>query len=473
MKRTILPFLLLIMMQANSQSKNFIVILTDDQGYEDLGCFGSKRMNTPNIDKLAKEGMKLTSFYTSSSVCSPSRASLLTGRMPKRVGVPAVLFPNSKTGLPETEITIAELLKSKGYKTAVIGKWHLGHLKQFLPTNQGFDYYFGLPYSNDMSIAKELQISKNIKLNNGYTLNKLKTDQQQTELNRKDKSIKNIMPLMRNEEVVEYPVDQSQLTKRYTQEAVSFIKRNKKNPFFLYLPHTMPHHPLYVSKDFDGSSGNGVYTDAIQEVDWSVGQIVKTLKESGLDKETFILFCSDNGPANRYNNPEWASAGPLRGVKFDTFEGGQRVPAIVWAPGTIKPNTESDEITSTLDILPTIAHYTGIALPQNRIYDGYNLTDLFRGETIISPRKEVYFYTANRKTIEGIRVGDWKYLEKGSRFTTLNNKGEKPTKLVGDIKPMLFNLNKDVIERANVFDKYPEKVTELKRKMKEFDASIK
>jgi arylsulfatase A len=460
-------------MQVHSQPKNFIIIMTDDQGYEDLGCFGSKRMNTPNVDNLAKEGMKLKSFYTSSSVCSPSRASLLTGRMPKRVGVPAVLFPNSKTGLPETEITIAELLKSKGYATAIIGKWHLGHLKQFLPTNQGFDYFFGLPYSNDMSIAKELDVSKNVKLNNGYTLSKLKADQQRTAVNRKDKSIKTIMPLMRNEEVIEYPVDQSQLTKRYTHEAVSFIKKNKKNPFFLYLPHTMPHHPLYVSKEFDGSSGNGVYADAIQEIDWSVGQIVETLKENGLDKETFILFCSDNGPANRNNNPEWASAGTLRGVKFDTFEGGQRVPAIVWAPGTIIPNTESDEITSTLDILPTIASYSSVTLPQNHIYDGYNLADLFSGDTIISPREEMYFYTANSKTIEGIRVGDWKYLEKGSRFTTLNNKGEKPTKQVGEIKPMLFNLNGDVIEHVNLIDKYPAKVAELKHKMNAFDTSIK
>jgi arylsulfatase A len=471
-KPTILLFLLLVVLKIHAQPKNFIVIFTDDQGYEDLECFGSKRMKTPNINKLASEGMKLTSFYTSSSICSPSRASLLTGRFPKRVGIPAVLSPNATIGLRKEEITIAKLLKSKGYATAIIGKWHLGHLKQFLPTNHGFDYYFGLPYSNNMSIAKELDVSKNIQLKNGYTMDRLNIDKEQTVRNRKDKSIKSIMPLMEGEQIIEYPVDQSQLTKRYTEKAVDFISKNKKNPFFLYLPHSMPHLPLYTSKEFEGSSGNGLYADVIQEIDWSVGEIVKALKKNGLDKDTFIIFCSDNGPANRHDKPDWSSAAPLRGVKFDTFEGGQRVPAIVWAPGEVKANSESDEITSTLDILPTIAHYAGIKLPKNRVYDGYNLSDFFSGKTTTSPRNEMYFYTAGSKMIDGIRVGSWKYLEKGSKFTTLHKKGKHYKKQVGNISPMLFKLDKDIGEKINLYDKYPEKVAELKRKMKAFDASI-
>jgi arylsulfatase A len=216
-------------LQASAAPKNFIVILTDDQGYEDLGCFGSTRIKTPNIDQLAREGMKLTSFYTASSVCSPSRAALLTGRMPKRVGVPAVLFPWSETGLPEEEITIAEMLKTRGYATGMVGKWHLGHLKKYLPMKQGFDSWFGLPYSNDMSIAKELNLAEDLKLVNGWTIERLQADILQYQEDYK--SMKNIMPLMQGEEVIEYPVDQSLLTKRYTEEAVRFIRENKDRPF--------------------------------------------------------------------------------------------------------------------------------------------------------------------------------------------------------------------------------------------------
>lgn len=453
-----------------AQPINFIIILTDDQGYDDLSCFGSTRIQTPNIDKLAKEGTRLTSFYTSSSVCSPSRASLLTGRMPKRVKVPEVLFPYSQTGLPQKEITLAEILKTKGYKTAVIGKWHLGHLAQFLPEKQGFDYYYGLPYSNDMSIAKELSLAKDIRLNDGYTLEKIQADVAQYQ---KDyKSMKGVMPLMRNNEIIEYPVDQSTLTKRYTREAVRFIEKNKDEPFFLYLPHTMPHHPLFVSENFAGTSGNGLYCDIIQEIDWSVGEIVKALKENGLDKETFILYCSDNGPANRFKKPDLALSEEFRGVKFDTFEGGQRVPAVLWAPGNVKANTVSDEIASTLDIFPTIAHYAGIALPTDVVYDGYNLADFLSGKSKKSPRDEMYFYTANSTTIDGIRVGNWKYLEQGSVWTTQLADGEETKKRTDPAEPMLFKLDQDLGETGNLFSKYPEKAKELKRKMKEFDDAI-
>lgn len=456
--------------QVKAAPKNFIIILADDQGYEDLGCFGSTRIKTPNIDRLADEGMKLTSFYTASSVCSPSRAGLLTGRMPKRVGVPSVLFPFSQTGLPPEEITLAELLQTKGYATAIVGKWHLGHKKEFLPTHQGFDSFFGLPYSNDMSISKDLALSKNIKLNQGWTLDKVQADvaQYQTDY----RSMKNTMPLMRGEEIVEYPVDQSQLTRRYTEEAVRFIHENKDQPFFLYLPHSMPHWPIFVSKPFENHSGNGLYSDCIEEIDWSVGEIRKALEATGNADDTFILYCSDNGPANRALKPDSSSAGPLRGVKFDTFEGGHRVPAVLWAPGTIQAGAESDVITSTLDILPTIAHYTGIPLPADRVTDGYDLADLLAGASSVSPRNEMYYYAANSTKMDGVRVGDWKFLYEGSSFAPVVNPGDKPQKRQGNVAPMLFNVKADMGEQTNLYSAHPEKVAELKKQMNLFDKGI-
>ncbi|SMP42145.1 arylsulfatase A [Neorhodopirellula lusitana] len=462
--------LLLIAGPLQAAPMNVIIILTDDQGYEDLGCFGSTRIKTPNIDQMAAEGIKLTSFYTAASVCSPSRAALLTGRMPKRAGVPAVLFPYSQTGLPEDEITIAELLKTKDYATGIVGKWHLGHLPKYLPINQGFDSYFGLPYSNDMSIAKELAIASEPKLHRGWTMDQLNADVVQYQHDYK--SMKNVMPLMRGQEVIEYPVDQSQLTKRYTEEAVQFIHQNRDHPFFLYLPHSMPHNPIHVSEAFDGVSGSGRYCDSIEEIDWSVGEIRKAVSKAGLDQHTFIVYCSDNGPANRRKSLRGSSAGPLRGFKFDTFEGGQRVPAVLWAPSVIPPGSVSNEILSTLDLLPTIAHYVDVAMPRDRVFDGYDISDVLEGKSKKSPRHEMYFYKANSEMIDGIRAGDWKYLKEGDRRPlkpTADQSANQPTRTK---EPMLFHLNQDLGERTNLHRKYPEKVEELKRKMKAFDATI-
>ncbi|MEO0413671.1 MAG: sulfatase [Verrucomicrobiota bacterium] len=450
-----------LMMGSVAAPKNFIIIFTDDQGYGDLGCFGSPRVPTPNIDQMAKEGLKLTSFYTASSVCSPSRAALLTGRMPKRAGVPKVLFPRSQDGLPADEITIAELLKQKDYATALVGKWHLGHKKPYLPTNQGFDSYFGVPYSNDMSIAKELAIAPDIQFNSGWTRQRLESDWVQYQ---KDyKSMKDYVPLMRDEEVIEYPADQAHLTQRYTEEAVKFIKENREQPFFLYMAHTMPHTPFFVSEDFTDKTGHGLYCDSLAEIDWSVGQVIDAVKSNGLTDDTLILYTSDNGPAKgsrpsgSHSSDQSPSAGPLRGYKFETFEGGQRVGTVAWSPGMIAAGQESDEMASTLDLFPTLAGLAGAELPDGHVLDGYSLVDFLSGESAVSPRDTMYYYKANSTEIDGIRVGDWKYLITGSR---------------GKPKPMLFNLKEDLGERNNLITQHPEKAEALKKAMMEFDASI-
>ncbi|MBT2161388.1 sulfatase family protein [Zobellia barbeyronii] len=450
--------------QIEAQSKNVIIIFTDDQGYEDLSCFGSSNLQTPNIDRMAKEGLKLTSFYVASSVCSPSRAALLTGRMPKRVGVPGVLFPKpNEGGLPPDEVTIAELLKEKNYKTALVGKWHLGHDKKYLPLNQGFDSYYGIPYSNNMSVAPGIDISKDVVLNDNYTYEHMASDISRVEKNLTkvpEEDLKNKPPLMRGNEIIEYPTNQTTLTERYTKEAVSFIEQNKEKPFFLYFAHSFPHVPVFVGDKFKGSSGTTPYYDALQEIDWSVGEILKTLKENGLDENTMVIFTSDNGP-NRHG-----SAKPLKGRKFDTYEGGQRVPAIIWAPGNIKAGTVSDEIVSSLDIFPTIANYAGISLPKNRVFDGYDMSYFFSGKTKKSPRKEMIFYGSNSTKIDGIRVGDWKYLIKGYRKTSWHKLSE------ADLKIKLFNVKDDKSESENVIDLNAKKAKKLLKRMQHFDTDL-
>ncbi|MDV7185902.1 sulfatase [Lutibacter sp. TH_r2] len=464
-------FLLLILIsvssvfsQTSDKQPNFIIIFTDDQGYEDLSCFGSKNLKTPNIDKMADEGVKLTSFYVASSVCSPSRAALLTGRMPKRVGVPRVLFPKkNEKGLPSEEITIAELLKEKNYATALVGKWHLGHDKKYLPLNQGFDSYFGIPYSNNMSIASGIDISPNVVLNDGYTLEKMHSDISRVEVESKKgpkNALKNKPPLMRGNEIVEYPTNQTTLTERYTNEAVSFIQKNKEKPFFLYLAHSFPHVPIFVGDKFKGSSGTTPYYDAVQEIDWSVGEVFKALKENGLDENMIVIFTSDNGPNSH------GSAKPLKGRKFDTYEGGQRVPAIFWAPNKIKQGIVSDEIVSSLDIFPTIAKYAGISMPKGRVFDGYDISKLLKGKSKKSPRKEMYFYSSNSTKIDGVRVGDWKYVINGYRKTSWRKLTKEDTKI------KLFNLKENKSEAENVIELNYKKAKKLLKRMNYFDAEL-
>lgn len=345
---------------------NVVVILCDDLGYGDLGCYGSTNHRTPNLDRMAEEGAILTSFYSTSGVCTPSRASLLTGCYPRRVSMDQnhlppgtttmrqVLFPVARKGLHPNEITIADALKAEGYTTACIGKWHLGDQKVFLPTRQGFDSYFGIPYSNDMG-TKQFPINPPL-------------------------------PLLRNEDVIEAPVDQTTLTRRYTDEAISFIQANQENPFFLYLPHTMPHNPVHVSPEFKDQSENGLYADCVEEIDWSTGKILDTLDELNLSGRTLVIFTSDNGAAKRWVG----SNAPLSGYKGSVQEGGMRVPCIAHWPSQIMHGQRLDELTTTMDLFPTFVSLAGGDLPTDRHIDGRDiwpmLTDSEEMEAKINSR---------------------------------------------------------------------------------------
>ena len=419
--------------QPKGEDVNFIVIFTDDQGYGDLGCYGHPTIKTPNIDRMASEGQRWTNFYSSANVCTPSRAGLLTGRLAIRSGMCSnsrrVLFPDSDGGLPQTENTIAKVLKGKGYQTAAIGKWHLGHLPPYLPTSHGFDSYFGIPYSNDMDRLSTLPAREAI-------------------MNAKAEYFN--VPLMRNEDIIERPADQNTITRRYTEEAVKFIRENKKNSFFLYLAHSLPHVPLFASKDFKGRSERGFYGDVIEEIDWSVGQILAAVKNEKLEKKTVVIFTSDNGPWILYNE-QGGSAGPLYGAKGTGYEGGQRVPAIFWGPGRIQPATVS-QIGSTLDILPTLASMADVALPGDRKYDGYDLTPVLIGDGE-SPREEMFFYHGTR--IFAARKGDYKL------YFYENNPAGYPEKMRKLDTLRLFNLQHDPSEKYDLAEAHPEIIAEI------------
>ncbi len=404
---------------------NFVLILCDDLGYGDVGCFGSTKNRTPNIDRMAAEGTRFTSFYVASGVCSPSRASLLTGCYPRRVNMDVdatglcVLFPVSPKGLNPSEITIAEILKGQGYATACIGKWHQGDQLEFLPTRQGFDYFYGLPYPNDMGV----------------------------------KAGKNHppLPLMRNEEVIEAPVDQDTLTRRYTEEAIKFIRGvNKDRSFFVYLAHTMPHVPLHVSDAFRGKSANGLYGDAIEEIDWSVGRILDTLKALGLDQRTLVIFTSDNGAsggAGRSNRP-------LRGQKGSTWEGGMREPCVMRWTGRIPAGATCDELACTMDLLPTFAYLAGGKPPQDRIIDGQDIRPLLFGRKEgWTPREAFYYYQMEQ--LQAVRSGRWK-LHLPMKLKKRNWAEPEP-----DSPVQLYDLQTDVGEENNVADRHPDIVARL------------
>ena len=429
----------------NASKPNFIIIFADDQGYNDLGCFGSEKIKTPNIDQLASEGRKFTSFYVPCSVCSPSRAALLTGCYPKRVGMEKhVLFPKSDYGLNPAEHTIANHLKGLGYATACIGKWHLGHLPELLPRQQGFDSYFGIPYSNDM--------------NHPDNKNKPKISSDERWTNQKSAVTHWNTPLFGNEEIIELPVDQRTITRRYTDKAVEFITANKENPFFLYLPHSMPHIPLYVPEDVYDPDPQNAYTCVIEHIDAEVGRLVQTVRDLGLADNTYIIYPSDNGPWLQFGS-HGGSALPLRSGKGTTFEGGQRVPCVMWAPGRIPAGTSTNAFTSTLDLLPTIAALTKSQLPTNKI-DGKDITSTLTSDR--SPRKDMLFYSA-RGQLQGIREGDWKFLE--ITQTNRKNKSSKTTSY-------LFNLADDIGEQNNLLDQYPERVARMKIQMQRLDSEI-
>ena len=421
---------------------NIVIIFTDDQGYADVGCYDAQGFETPNLDKMAKEGMQFTSFYVSQAVCSASRASLLTGCYSERVGISGALMPWANHGLNPEEETIADLLKDRGYATGIFGKWHLGHHKEFLPTKQGFDEYLGLPYSNDMWPVD--------------------FDGKPVSTGRKSKYPP--LPLIDGEEKVDQINtidDQGTLTTRYTERAVQFIEKNKKQPFFLYLPHSMPHVPLGVSDKFKGKSKQGMYGDVIMEIDWSVGEILKALKQNELDDNTLVIFASDNGPWLNFGN-HGGSALPLREGKGTMWEGGARVPCIMRWPGHINAGSVCNNIAASIDILPTLAAITGSVLPKKPI-DGINILPLIKSEPEANPRDHFYYYYLGE--LRAVRQGKWKlYFPHQSRSYA----GVEPgmdgfpgpyAKL--DIGHELYNLENDISETQNVFDAHPDIVQQL------------
>ncbi len=430
--------------EVSSQKPNVVVIFCDDLGYGDIGPFGHPSIHTPHLDKMAREGQKWTNFYAAAPVCTPSRAGLLTGRLPVRSGMASkkrrVLFPDSDGGLPENEITIAEILKEQGYKTACIGKWHLGHLEPYLPSNNGFDYYFGIPYSNDMDRIKGI-------------------DHYESCVNPKVEYFQ--VPLMQNNEVIEMPANQITITKRYTEETVNFIKENADSSFFIYLAHTMPHVPLFTAQEFKNKSLRGVYGDVIEELDWSVGQVLQTLKEQGLDKNTLVVFTSDNGPWLTFNELG-GTAGLLKGGKGSTYEGGMREPTIFWWPGKIAPGVKM-QMSSTLDLYPTLCNIAGAKMPDDRIFDGYDLSPVLfnNGET----KRNVIFYYRDTDVF-AVRMGSYK-----AHFKTQKGFGED-TYTEHD-PPLLYNLDVDPAEQYNIASDHPEVIEQIKARKQSHAESIK
>ena len=430
--------------RAEDRKPNFVVIFTDDQGYGDLSCFGGKHVSTPRIDQMAAEGSRLTSFYVAAPVCTPSRAALMTGCYPKRIDMATgsnfgVLLAADRKGLNPDEITIAEVLKTAGYNTGIFGKWHLGDQPQFLPTKQGFDEYFGIPYSHDIHPFHPRQ--------NHYKFPPL--------------------PLLNNDAVIEMEPNADLLTKRITERAVSFIERNKDEPFFLYLPHPIPHAPLHVSPPFmkgvpddvvaklneedgkiDYRARDNLFRQAIAEIDWSVGQILDTLAANGLDENTLVLFTSDNGPPK---NTLFASPGPLRGNKGTTFEGGMREPTVVRWPGKIPAGKPNDELMTTMDLLPTFAKLAGAMIPTDRVIDGKDIWPTLIGQAP-TPHETFFYHGGNQ--LRAVRSGKWK----------LHTRNGKPAQL--------YDLEKDIGEKTNLIDSNPEVVERLVQHLKTFAKDI-
>ena len=442
--RTLLLVAALLTPLTAAEKPNFIVINIDDLGYADIGPFGSNN-RTPNLDRMAKEGRKLTSHYAA-PVCTPSRTALLTGCYPKRaLPIPHVLFPGAALGLHPDEVTLAEVLKEAGYATACIGKWHLGDQPEFLPTRQGFDSYYGIPYSNDMGPAAD-----GSKSNPGRPL---PAPPKSAPAPGDDTGLKGHgqppLPLMENDKVIgRIKVDdQFSITRHYTERAVKFLRERKDQPFFLYLPHTAVHFPLYPSHGFRGKSPNGLLGDWAEEVDWSVGQVLDALRELGLAEKTLVIFTSDNGGSL----PHGSNNTPLRGSKGQTLEGGIRVPTLAWWPGKIPAGTSSDAITSMMDVLPTFARLAGAKVPADRKIDGVDLWPVLAGDGTAKPPRDHFFYFRGLD-LDAVRSGPWKlHLAKDKQA------------------PQLYHLGNDIGEAKNVASEHPEEV----RRLQEFAGTMK
>jgi len=432
---------------ASDQHPNFVIIFADDLGYGDLGCQGHPTIRTPNLDRLAAEGQRWTSFYSAASVCTPSRAALLTGRLPIRSGMcaeqPRVLGSGiSKGGIPADEILLSEALKEKGYATGCIGKWHLGHLPQYMPTNNGFDFFYGLDASNDHNLRHDYP------------------KDQFPELRRTSALWNN--KLYRNLEVVEQPADQRTLTRHYTEEAVQFIEQHKNKPFLLYMPHTFPHTPLFASEKFQGTSQRGLYGDVVEELDWSVGTVIDALKQQNVARNTLVVFTSDNGPW-LIRGEKGGSAGLLREGKGSTWEGGMRVPGIFWWPGRIEPATVRD-IGCTMDLFNTCLALAGVERPDDRIIDGIDLAPtLFEGKP--SPRDHMFFYRGTE--IHAVRKGAYKV-----HFLTRPAFGRGSDQPIPHDPPLLYDLDEDPSERLNFADKYPNVIADVQALVKSHRANL-
>ena len=445
---------------APPERPNIILVSMDDMGYSDIGCFGAVGFKTPHMDKLAEEGRRFTSFLVAASCCSASRTALMTGCYPDRVNMPGVLFPThgakdeqgpGRRGLHPDEITMAEVLKDGGYATGIVGKWHLGDAPPFLPTKQGFDEYFGIPYSNDMGLIDSF----------GKHL---------------DPEKRRPTPLFDGEKIIEWEPDQRFITRRYTERAVDFIERNKEKPFFLYLPHTMPHVRLFVHPDFEGTSEHGMFGDVMQEIDWSIGEIVRTLKENNLEEKTMIVITSDNGPWLQMGE-NGGHAVQLRAGKFSRYEGGHRVACIMYWKGQIKPGTVAEEMLSSLDLMPTFAKLAGTTMPQDRKTDGIEAWDYISGATDVSPRKTFVYGP------RVIRHGKWRlflpgefeeYLQRDNYATpqewraALGARGSRTYE-----SSRLFDLEVDLKETQDVSERYPEVVADLTQRLKDFTEEMR
>lgn len=439
---------------SHAESKpNFIIIFTDDQGYGDLSCYGGTHVSTPRIDRMAEEGSRLTSFYVAAPVCTPSRAALMTGSYPQRVDMgtgsnfPVLLAGDSK-GLNPDEITIAEVLKSAGYKTGMFGKWHLGDQPEFLPTRQGFDEFFGIPYSHDIHPFHPSQ-------------KKFKFPP---------------LPLLDGEKVIETDPDADYLTKRITERAVKFIEENRDEPFFVYIPHPLPHVPLHVAPEFmedapkevvaglenekgvDYHAREKLFRESIAEIDWSVGRILDTLKANGLDENTLVIFTSDNG-AGRYRSPDPLNhSGPLTGMKGSTFEGGMREPTVIRWPGRIPAGKDNDELMTAMDLLPTFANLAGADVPSDRVIDGKDVTSVLLGHEK-SPHEAFFYHKVNE--LQAVRSGKWK-LHLGI------NKGSKKNRRA----PALYDLESDIGEKKNVLAEHPDVEKRLRQLVTEFQKEL-
>lgn len=433
---------------AESRPPNVVIIFTDDLGYADVGVFGGKGFTTPNLDRMSKEGIRFVNFHVSQAVCSASRAALLTGCYNNRVGIHGALSPRSKIGLNPDEMTIAKVVKQKGYATGMFGKWHLGDNPQFWPTKQGFDEYYGLPYSHDMWPFHPdlINLPPDSPKKNRYP----------------------DLPMIENDHIAiprMTPDDQAQLTTWYTEHAVKFIEKNKAKPFFLYVAHNMPHVPLYVSDKFKGKAEKGLHGDVLEEIDWSVGEILKAIKQNGLDENTLVIFTSDNGPWLSYGNHA-GSAGPLREGKGTSWEGGVRVPFIARWPGKIPPNRVSAEPAMTIDLLPTIAGLIKAPLPEKKI-DGLDIWPLLRGDANAKCPHEAYFiYYANNQ-LQAVISGKWKLIFPHTYRTLAGGPGGKdglpaPYKSA-QAELELYDLQNDLSETTNVLDKHPDVVARLQK----------